>query len=93
MGNKNNLNNYDLALGFLQVFDVLLNVNQVSNDVLLKELQRQNTDYLEKILQEISELNKNIKYSVDAIARQNNTIMTQNAEILEILEILKKTTD
>ena len=87
---NNNPNNYDLAIGFLQVFDVLLNVNQVSNDVLLKELQRQNTDYLEKILQEISELNKNIKYSVDAIVRQNNTIMTQNAEILEIL---KKTTD
>lgn len=33
-------NNYDLALGFLQVFDVILNISQVSNDVLLKELQK-----------------------------------------------------
>ena len=43
-------NNYDLVLGFLQVFDVLLNVSQVSNDVLLKELQKQNKEYLEKII-------------------------------------------
>ena len=42
----NGPSNYDLALGLLQVFDVLLNVSQVSNDVLLKELQNQNKEYL-----------------------------------------------
>ena len=46
----NNSSNYDLALGFLQVFDVLLNVSQVSNDVILKELQKQNAIYLETII-------------------------------------------
>ena len=46
--------------------------NNPSNYVLLKELQYQNADYLEKILHEIAELNKNI--------------MTQNAETLELLK-------
>lgn len=45
-------NNYDLVIGFLQVFDLLLNINQVSNDVLLKELQKQNKEYLEKIIEQ-----------------------------------------
>lgn len=49
-GQMNNSTNYDLALGFLQVFDVLLNVSQVSNDVILKELQKQNAIYLETII-------------------------------------------
>lgn len=45
-------NNYDLALGFLQVFDVILNISQVSNDVLFKELQKQDKEYLEKIIEQ-----------------------------------------
>lgn len=55
-------NNYDLVIGFLQVFDLLLNINQVSNDVLLKELQKQDKEYLEKIIAQnnkIIELLKN----------------------------------
>ena len=44
--------NYDLVLGFLQVLDVMLNINQVSNDVLFKELQRQDKEYLEKIIEQ-----------------------------------------
>lgn len=59
----NNSSNYDLALGFLQVFDVLLNVSQVSNDVILKELQKQNALYLETIIaqnKKILELLNNI---------------------------------
>lgn len=44
--------NYDLVLGFLQVLDVMLNINQVSNDVLFKELQRQDKEYLEKIIKQ-----------------------------------------
>lgn len=47
---NNQPNNYDLALGFLQVFDVLLNVSQVSNDELLNQLQHQDRDYLGKIV-------------------------------------------
>lgn len=54
-------NNYDLAIGFLQVFDVLLNVSQVSNDVLLKELQKQNKEYLEKIIKQNEEIIKLLK--------------------------------
>lgn len=52
---------YDLALGLLQVFDVLLNVSQVSNDVLFKELQNQNTEYLEKIIRQNNEIIKLLK--------------------------------
>jgi hypothetical protein len=62
-GQMNNSTNYDLALGFLQVFDVLLNVSQVSNDVILKELQKQNALYLETIIaqnKKILELLNNI---------------------------------
>lgn len=62
-GQMNNSTNYDLALGFLQVFDVLLNVSQVSNDVILKELQKQNAIYLETIIaqnKKILELLNNI---------------------------------
>ena len=47
--------NYDLALGFLQVFDVILNISQVSNDVLFKELQKQDKEYLEKIIEQNEE--------------------------------------
>lgn len=50
--NNDEPSNYDLALGFLQVFDVILNISQVSNDVLLKELQRQDKEYLEKIIEQ-----------------------------------------
>lgn len=46
------ITNYDLALGFLQVFDVILNISQVSNDVLLKELQKQDKEYLDKIIEQ-----------------------------------------
>ena len=37
---------YDLILGFFQVIDLLLNVSQVSNDALMKELQEQNKNCL-----------------------------------------------
>ena len=53
--------NYDLALGFLQVFDVILNISQVSNDVLFKELQRQDKEYLEKIIKQNEEIIKLLK--------------------------------
>lgn len=53
--------NYDLALGFLQVFDIILNISQVSNDVLFKELQRQDKEYLEKIIKQNDEIIKLLK--------------------------------
>ena len=61
---NNQPSNYDLAIGFLQVFDVLLNTIQVSNDVLLKELQHQNNDYLD-----------NINKRLDLIEEQNRLIL------------------
>ena len=83
--NQDNPSNYDLAIGFLQVFDLLLNVSQSSNDDIMKELQHQNSDYLGKILNEISGL----KSSINAVFRQNDLIMTQNAEILRRLDYEK----
>lgn len=53
--------NYNLALGFLQVFDVILNISQVSNDVLFKELQKQDKEYLEKIIKQNEEIIKLLK--------------------------------
>ena len=51
--------NYDLAIGFLQVFDLLLNVSQSTNDDILKELQHQNNDYLSKIILQNEEILQN----------------------------------
>lgn len=53
---EDKLSNYDLVLGFLQIFDVLLNVSQVSNDTLLQEIQTQNKKYLEKIVSQNEEI-------------------------------------
>lgn len=46
--NEENINDYNLLLGLLQVYDLFLNLNQVSNDTILKELQNQDKIYLEK---------------------------------------------
>lgn len=43
-------------MAFFQTIDLLLNVSQVSNDVLLKELQEQNKKYLTKIIQQNEEI-------------------------------------
>lgn len=78
--------NYDLAIGFLQVFDLLLNVSQSSNDDIMKELQHQNSDYLETLNDKLSK-----------IQQQNVALILNTDKILdnqkEILSILKKTTD
>ena len=42
--NQDNPSNYDLAIGFLQVFDLLLNVSQSSNDDIMKELMNLNCE-------------------------------------------------
>ena len=50
--NNNNLpSEFDLFLGFLQIYDLLLNLNQTSNDTIMQELQRQNKEYLSKIIE------------------------------------------
>lgn len=74
--------NYDMAMGFLQIFDVLLNLNQVSNDTLLEELQKQNKEYLEKIVQQ-NEENSLALESLDTLARK---IIQQNDELLRRLD-------
>lgn len=56
MYQKENINNYDLVLGLFQVIDLMLNVSQVSNDVLLKELENQNEKYLKKIIKQNEEI-------------------------------------
>lgn len=67
---NNQPSNYDLAIGFLQVFDLLLNLNQVSNDDILKELQHQDNEYLNKIIDnqlKIIEQNDRILVNQDII--------------------------
>ncbi len=71
----NNQPNYDMAMGFLQTFDVLLNLNQVSNDTLLEELQKQNKQYLEKIVKQN-----------EIIIEQNNVLETKLNGIWEQME-------
>ena len=64
LNNEENISDYNLLLGLLQVYDLFLNLNQVSNDTILKELQNQDKKYLEKIIkqnQEIIDLLKNNK--------------------------------
>ena len=70
---NNQPNNYDLAIGFLQVFDLLLNLNQVSNDDILNELQHQDNEYLNKIIDnqlKIIEQNDKILSNQDIILTQ-----------------------
>lgn len=57
--NQDNLSSLDI----LTVFSVILQImgyqqdkQQVSNDILLKELQRQNSEYLEKIIKNQNEI-------------------------------------
>ena len=71
----NNQPNYDMAMGFLQTFDVLLNLNQVSNDTILEELQKQNREYLEKLVRQNEE-----------IIGQNATIIAQGRNLYQMQE-------
>lgn len=58
MNKEENINDYNLLLGLLQVYDLFLNLNQVSNDIILKELQNQNKIYLQKIIKQNDEIIK-----------------------------------
>lgn len=88
---KEEPSDYDRALGFLQALDVWLNINQTSNDVLFSELQKQNKEYLEKILAQVTNFPGQFKFRQECIEQeqkkiieQNNVIIKQNEEILEI---------
>lgn len=61
MGKEENINDYNLLLGLLQVYDLFLNLNQVSNDTILKELQNQDKIYFEKIIEQNNEIIKLLK--------------------------------
>lgn len=61
MGKEENISDYNLLLGLLQVYDLFLNLNQVSNDTILKELQNQDKIYLEKIIEQNNEIIKLLK--------------------------------
>lgn len=93
----NNMNNnsdnqitmFEMVMGFLTVFNTMLNTKQTSNDTIFKELQHQNTDYLENILQSVTENKKDMLYGIDAIIRQNEKILKQNEKIEEKLNKLE----
>lgn len=61
MGKEENISDYNLLLGLLQVYDLFLNLNQVNNDTILKELQNQDKIYLEKIIEQNNEIIKLLK--------------------------------
>lgn len=65
VNNGENISDYNLLLGLLQVYDLFLNLNQVSNDIILKELQNQDKIYLEKIIKQNEEIIKLLKNKAD----------------------------
>ena len=54
-------NEFDLFVGFAQIYSLLLNLNQTSNDTIMKELQKQNKEYLERIIEQNDEIIKLLK--------------------------------
>lgn len=89
MNNPQNVSNYDAALGLIQVLDVLINLSQVSNDTLLEELQKQNREYLEKLVgynQSYAGLFQArmdyLESQLEKIVKQNEEIIGQNATII-----------
>lgn len=53
---NNDPNEFDIFIRFLQVFDLILNISQTSNDVIFQELQKQNKEYLQKIIQQNNQI-------------------------------------
>lgn len=56
--NDNQPSQFDLFIGFAQIYSLLLNLNQTSNDTILKELQKQNKEYLERIIEQNNKIIK-----------------------------------
>lgn len=55
---NNQPNDFDIFIGFVQIYSLLLNLNQTSNDTILKELQKQNKEYLERIIEQNNKIIK-----------------------------------
>ena len=59
-----NLENLEFIANILQIMSYVELKNQASNDVILKELGYQNDKYLKQILNQLEELNTNLKGKV-----------------------------
>lgn len=85
--NKNNLpNEFDLFLGFLQIYDLLLNLNQTSNDAIMQHLLKQD----EVLDNQTNELQKQTNIYLKKIIEQNIEIISQNKEIKNLLQNMSK---
>lgn len=60
MNNNNGFFLLNVLANCFQMLDYNLNVTQTSNDVLFKELQKQNKEYLEKIIKQNEEIIKKL---------------------------------
>lgn len=58
---------FDLFIGFAQIYSLLLNLNQTSNDTILKELQKQNKEYLERIIEQNNKIIKLLENKNDKV--------------------------
>lgn len=47
---------FDALIGLIQVLDFQINITQVSNDVLMKELTHQTQDYLEILVPKVDKI-------------------------------------
>lgn len=61
MNNNNGFFLLNVLANCFQMLDYNLNVTQTSNDVLFKEIQKQNKEYLEKIIKQNEEIIKLLK--------------------------------
>lgn len=78
---------------FLQIIDFILNVQQVSNDELMKELTHQTQDYLETMNTKIVEMEKRqnaINEKLDKILTKLSSSVDELNENLETLNDDKK---
>jgi len=61
LNNNNGFFLLNVLANCFQMLDYNLNVTQTSNDVLFKEIQKQNKEYLEKIIKQNEEIIKLLK--------------------------------
>jgi len=59
-----NLENLEFIANILQIMSYIELKNQAGNDVILQELGHQNDAYLKQILDQLKELNSNLKGKV-----------------------------
>lgn len=61
---ENYTDNLSIVANLLQIATFLMTLTEASNDRLMKELQHQNKDYLEKIIGQNNEILERIKNNV-----------------------------